>query len=249
MNYLRPAVLDGRELIARARQINVGTSLGLSEAIVEDARGRMLAHLTSRYFLRRLDPVPLAGDTPVVPPVAYDTPDPYLRPIDDDVSLDPKWFESSGLELFRGLAGGSIPPAPFMKLLGMRPVEAAEGAVAFSIVASRWLTSPARTVYGGVIAFVADAALTAAVATTIPAGSSGAPLDVKVQYLRPGIADDSEWIARGTVVHRGHSLAIAQAEIVNAEGKQIALATGSSMILEGRPWSSISVIDEGVAEV
>lgn len=248
MNYLRPAMHDSRELIARARQISVGNSLGLSEALVEDARGRTLAHLTSRYFFRWLDPPPQPLEPVVVPMPDYPTPSPYLRPLDEDLSVDPKWLDASGLETFRGVIDGVIPEAPYNRLLGLRFVDASEGGVSCSIVATPWLTSPARTVYGGVIAAIADISLTAAVATTIPAGSSSAPLDVKVQFLRPGIADGSTWQVQGSVVHRGNSLAIARAEVINAEGKQLALATGSSMILEGRPWSEIAVIDEPTAD-
>ena len=130
-------------MIARARQIGVGNSLGLSEAIVEDARGRMLAHLTSRYFLRRIDPPPPAPvDPPVIPIPAYDTPDPHLRPLDDDLSTDPKWLDASGLETFRGIIDGVVPDAPFGRLLGLRFTGVDEGSVTCSIVASPWLASP-----------------------------------------------------------------------------------------------------------
>jgi hypothetical protein len=42
-------------------------------------------------------------------------------------------------------------------------------------------------------------------------------------------------------VHRGRTLAISSARIENSEGKPVALATGSSMYLPGRPASLLGV--------
>ena len=44
-----------------------------------------------------------------------------------------------------------------------------------------------------------------------------------------------------TILHRGRTLAVAAAELTNAEGKQVALATGSSMYLPGRPANLVGV--------
>jgi acyl-coenzyme A thioesterase PaaI-like protein len=48
-------------------------------------------------------------------------------------------------------------------------------------------------------------------------------------------ADGGLLHARATVVHRGRSLAVATAEIVDDDGRRVALATGSAQILPGRP--------------
>ncbi len=77
----------------------------------------------------------------------------------------------------------------------------------------------------------------AAVLTTTEAGTAVAGLDLKVNFLRPGIADGRELVARAEVVHRGRTLAITRAEVSNADGKAVVLATGSSMYLPGRPAS------------
>lgn len=48
MNFLRPASVESEALNARGRLIQAGRSQGLSEAHVQDARGRLLAFATSR---------------------------------------------------------------------------------------------------------------------------------------------------------------------------------------------------------
>jgi len=243
MNFLRPASVESGSLIARSRVIDAGRSLGLSEALVSDASGRLLAHSTSRYFLRTIElPPDLPPPEPVEAPT-YDTPDPHLRPV-PRVEQPAGWLDMSGLELFRGVIEGEIPRAPFAELFGLRTVAADEGAVTNVIGATHWLCSPARTIYGGVLAFLADAAMTGAVTTTLPAGHSCATLDIKVQFLRPGNADGRDMTVRGSVVHRGKNLAVTRAEVLNGDGKPLVLATGSTLIL-ARPWQAIVLADEG----
>ena len=96
-------------------------------------------------------------------------------------------------------------------------------------------------VQGGFLALLADNALTASVFTTAEAGTAVAPLDLKVNMLRPVAPDMRDLTAKAEVVHRGRTLAIASCRIENADGKPVALATGSSMYLPGRPASLIGV--------
>src|SRR5918999_1625719 len=51
LNFLRPVDVSSQRLIARARPIEVGRTLGLAEAIVEDIHGRLIAHSTTRCFV------------------------------------------------------------------------------------------------------------------------------------------------------------------------------------------------------
>jgi acyl-coenzyme A thioesterase PaaI-like protein len=40
------------------------------------------------------------------------------------------------------------------------------------------------------------------------------------------------------VAHRGQKLAVAEAEVLNADGKPVAVAMGTQMLLPGQPASS-----------
>src|SRR5919199_4456995 len=62
MDFLRPASTGSETLIARARVVQTGRSQGLSECTVEDARGLLLAHGTSRCVL-----IDIAFETPAPP--------------------------------------------------------------------------------------------------------------------------------------------------------------------------------------
>ena len=67
-------------------------------------------------------------------------------------------------------------------------------------------------------------------------------------YLRPLASDGREAVTRGTVMHSGRRIAVANAEVRDADGKQIALATGSAMILPDRAASLASVDDAAADE-
>jgi uncharacterized protein (TIGR00369 family) len=238
LTALRPAESDGSTLVARGRLIHAGRSLGLSEVAIADANGDLVAHGTSRCFI--FPPkAPPPETAPQLEPVAepsHEHPDPYLRPVAGEIVPQEIWDARSGLEVMHALLSGELLPPPITVLTGLRPTEAAEGRCTFVLPATEWLNSPTGLMEGGAIAMLAEMALIAAVQTTVEPGTSFAPFDLKVNFLRPVTPDGRNLIARGSVVHRGKSLAVASSEITNAEGKSVAVAIGTSMILPGRPW-------------
>jgi len=238
MSFLRPASPSSGLLTARAHKVDAGRTLGLSQATVSDARGRILAHGTSRYVFLKLDPTPPPMEIePYVEPT-YETPDPFERPVQGELLPLEVWRTKPGLEVLRASAAGDLPPAPFSLLFGCRLIDISEGRVTSTIPASKWFTSPARTIYGGITAFFADTAITAAIQSTLPANTVCALVDLKVNYTRPGLPDGRLLRARAEVVHRGRQMAVARADLVTEDDKTFAIATGSAMILEGRVWDA-----------
>ena len=116
----------------------------------------------------------------------------------------------------------------------MRPVAAAHGEATFVLPCSEWLCSPLRTVEGGTTAMLADCALVSAIQTLAPAGTTVAAIDLKVNFLRPALPDGRELRAVGRVRHAGRTIAVAESDVIDADGKAVAVATGSAMLLRGR---------------
>lgn len=234
LSFLRPATVKSEKIIARGRLIQGGTKLGLSEVLVEDGLGRILAHGSSRCFLKD------AVDPPPKPPEKfeafvepeYPTPDPYLREVEASPLPSGVREATSGLEITRAHIEGSLPRPPWSRLFGSRPVEASEGVAVLEIPATAWITSGAGTVYGGALALFADAALLTSVYTTLAADVATATLDLKVQFLRP-VFPGTPIVARSEVVHKGRTMAVANSEL-SVGGKKVALATGSTLIAPGR---------------
>lgn len=237
LSLLRPA-RPGAVLKAGGQAIHVGRSVALSEAfVIEEGSERLVAHGTSRInvFPTLPDPPPPPGAPEPYEPPAYEEPDPWQRPAPGGVLPDELWRELSGREILRRQAAGELPPPPIHYLTGIRPTAFGEGTAVAALPASPWLTSPTGLLQGGTIAMLADFAMLIAVETTIEAGVAFAGLDLKVNYLRPTPPDGRDLEARAEVVHRGRTLAITRADVTNADGKAVALATGSSMYLPGRP--------------
>lgn len=232
MTLIRPVTEESGLLSARGRLIHVGKSMALSEVSVTDGSDRLVAHGTSRCFVfEQLTPVPEPPETiPAYDPPDYDTPDPYQRPVEGQTLPPSIWKERSGLDVLRACISGECPAPPIYYLTGMRPVEADEGSATFVMPASEWLNSPLARVQGGAVAWLADSALSCAAQTIVPAGTTYVTLDLKVNFLRPVAADGRDLTAHGKVVHRGRTLAIANAEVVNAEGKKVAFGTGTVML-------------------
>ena len=239
MSYLRPPVADGRTLTARGRLVHIGRSLALSEVMVTDADGRDLAHGTSRCFV--FPPQDVPDPPPPLPAFeepAYDTPSPFRRPAEGEVTPAEAWREHSGLELLQGWIDGTLPRPPISHLTGQRPVAAMEGEASFQMPATGWLPSPTGLVEGGTLVMLADAALSSAVQTTVPAATAFAPADITVKFIRPVPPDGRELTATGRVIQRGRTLAVAEAQIHNADGKLVCAAIGSSIILPGRDMTT-----------
>lgn len=246
MSFLRPVGVESGQLVARARPIEIGKRLGLGEALVEDGLGRLVAHATTRCFVSEVDLPPSEGpvEIPVVEDPVYETPDPYLRPVPDGLVSSEFLGGSEFVAMINERGHEDRPLAPFAQLFGMSDVGAEEGRFWSSMVSSPWVSSPAGTVYGGVLAYFADTVLTGAIWTTLGPGETAATLDLKVQFLRPAMPDGRPLHAEARVLHRGRSFAAAQAEVTNADGKVAVLAYSSATIREGGSWGSLVVADE-----
>jgi uncharacterized protein (TIGR00369 family) len=233
LRLLRPA-REGGTFVARGDLVHGGRSLALSRVQTVDERGRLLADGSSLCFVR-----PLSGSG--TPPAAADadrqssaSPDPFQRPAMGEVLDQEVWDRMTGLEVLQAQVVGELPRPPLHFLTGLLPIEVSAGRAVFTLPCHEWLCSPLGTVEGGVIAMVADSALASAIQTTAPAGAALVAIDLKVNFLRPVFPDGRDLIATGHVRHAGRTLAVAEAEVVNADGKPVALATGSAMIAADR---------------
>ncbi|MEU1180252.1 PaaI family thioesterase [Streptomyces sp. NPDC005820] len=138
----------------------------------------------------------------------------------------------SGLELLRLVRDGRLGDTPSIgRLLGMRFDEVEHGRIVLSLDTRPDFANPLGTVHGGIAATMLDSALACAVHTTLPAGTGYTTLELKVNYIRPARTDGQTLTAEGTVVHAGRRTATAEGRVVDEEGRLIAHATTTCMIL------------------
>jgi uncharacterized protein (TIGR00369 family) len=246
MSFLRPVVpRTGTVVTGSGQLIHRGRSLGISEAFLFDGDDQLISQGTTRCTVfPPVDPLPdLPQNRPEIDqePPGSDPNDPLRRQVEGEVLPQEVFERRSGVEILRALIAGELPRPPIYHLTGLHLAEAEEGEAVAVLPCSKWLSTSAGTIQGGFTAMLAESAMTSAAFSTAPADTAVATLDFKVNYLRPVFPDGSDMTARARILHRGRTLVVAAAELTNAEGKKVALATGSSMYLPGRPANLVGV--------
>jgi uncharacterized protein (TIGR00369 family) len=242
LRFLRTVVPQSGTLTAKGRLIHAGKTTGVSLVEVTDEAGRLVAVTSTRCAILPRVEVPwevieqALKNPPRVQEPDWPSSHPYERPVAGEVLPQEIWDGTDGLGVLQSLITGDLPAPPVAHFCGIAPVEATAGATTWTMPASEWLCAPVQgRLYGGAIAMLAGTAIDGTVQTTLPAGTAFAPVDLKVYFLRPVPPDGRDLVARGTVIHRGRSMAVGTSEVFDADGKKVAVATGSSVILPGRP--------------
>jgi uncharacterized protein (TIGR00369 family) len=137
----------------------------------------------------------------------------------------------TGLETMRAVAAGELPPPTIALLLGMAPVEVAEGLAVFEMTPDERMMNPIGSVHGGIAATLLDSCMGCAVHTTLEPGQGYTTAQLNIHYLRamqPGMGTVR---ATGTVVHRGRRQSTAEGKLYDADGRLIAHGTTTCLIL------------------
>ena len=135
-----------------------------------------------------------------------------------------------GLTAMRAMIAGEIPPPPIALLLGFDLVEVEPGRVVFAAEPGDQHYNPIGMVHGGLAATLIDSATGCAVHTTLPAGTAYTTTDVQVRFVRPITRDTGRIECVGEVVHRGRTLATAEARVL-AGDRLLAHGTASLLSL------------------
>lgn len=254
IDFLKAITLESGTLVAYGRQVHANDRLALSECTVWDATGAPVIHATSRSMLEPATAMPegawdldapgavdaFIDSLPRMEEPAYPTPDPYRRPKVGEVLPPSTWKRLTGRVVLDRQITGKLPMPPIHYLTGMRPTATGNGEATFAMPASGWFTSGLGSIQGGFLAMMAYSSLASAIQTTVDTHTGHVPIDLRVNFLRPVFpdSDGGELIAHGMVIHRGRNLAVAEAEILDPDGKPVAVASGTQLLLPGHPASS-----------
>lgn len=138
----------------------------------------------------------------------------------------------SGYDFLRAILDGSVPPPPIMITLGYRPVEFERGRVVFEAELDGRAYNPIGVIHGGFAATLLDTTTGCAVHSTLPAGTGYTTIELKVNYLRPLVAELGRITATGKVISSGRRTALATGEITDKDGKMIAYASSTCLVFE-----------------
>jgi len=236
MSFLRAPQRRSGMFTARATTIHASRRVGASAVQITDARGRLVAHSTTRCLIVEVPGVlDIDPDEPAAAGTrgpATGTP-PFQREPTGRV-LTPDEFDTlSGRAMMNGYIDGTIEPPPIAHILGGGLTAVDGDAVGWTFPTTEWLCSPAPFLYGGAIAAMTDIALNSAYTLAMEAGQICAPMDLKVQFLRPVYPNTGELTGRAEIVHAGRNMIVARGELQDATGKLVALATGSALRVLG----------------
>lgn len=155
----------------------------------------------------------------------------YHTPDSDKKAL----FAQTGIEQLQAMVDGVIPPPPISSHIGLEFVSVADGDVVMTAQPDESHYNPIGSVHGGFFATVLDSVCGCAVHSTLPAGVGYTSLEIKVSFLRPITAETGTVTAHGWVTRRGKSASFAEADIRDSEGRVLATATSTCLIIQPSP--------------
>src|SRR5690242_3249259 len=131
----------------------------------------------------------------------------------------------SGLDYFRKMLAGELPPPAMLDLFNIRLVEVEAGRVVFAARVEERFYNGTGVAHGGFAATLLDTALGCAINSTTPAGTRFTTLELKVNLTRALTVDVGDVRCEGQVLHVGHRTGVSEARIVDGRGKLYAHAT------------------------
>lgn len=139
---------------------------------------------------------------------------------------------------------GEVPPPSIMDALGMKLTRHGEGWAEVEMVADERYHNFTQTVHGAIATGLADTAMGIAMAGLLKDDELFTTIELKINFIRPVVS--GRLIAEGKVLHRGSRIAYAEATVMNEEGKLVAKATSTCMVLKNQ--SSPAPRGEGLQE-
>jgi uncharacterized protein (TIGR00369 family) len=137
-----------------------------------------------------------------------------------------------GLEALRRMVAGEVPYPPMADTIAMRIVELERGRVVWEAEPGEHLYNPIGTVHAGFATTLLDSAMGTAFVSTAEAGTRWTTLELKANFTRAITADTGVVRCTGTIVHRGRTVVTADAKAEDAEGRLLAHATSTILVLD-----------------
>ena len=142
--------------------------------------------------------------------------------------------ELPGLEALRRTITGELPHPPIAALIGMRIVEAEEGRVVWEALPGEEHYNPIGTVHAGFATTLLDSAMGTAFVSVAEAGTRWTTLELKANFTRAITAETGPVRCVGMVLNRGRTVVLTEARLEDAEGRLLAHATSTILVLGER---------------
>lgn len=140
--------------------------------------------------------------------------------------------DMTGLEQMRALAVVFETKLGIGQTLKFRATEIEEGRVVFEGTPGQFAYNPINTIHGGYAATLLDSACACATHTKIPVGQAYTTLSLNVSYLGAMTSKTGPVRAEGRCIRIGRRSAFAEATLKDAQGKLLASATSTLLVMD-----------------
>ena len=121
-------------------------------------------------------------------------------------------------------------PHPFAELIGFAITARDEGRCTAQLEAGEAHLNPHGVVHGAVLYALADTGMGGALTSVLEEGQICSTIEIKINYFRP--ARPGLLRCETRVVHRGGRTGALESDVFDGEGRLLARATGTFMILD-----------------
>jgi len=137
----------------------------------------------------------------------------------------------SGKDYLTAVMKGELPAGPIMDTLAFRLAEVGDGRCVFVCEPGEFVYNAIGSVHGGIPATLIDSAASCAVHTVLPVGTGYTTINLSLDMIK-GITDGVGTLrCEGRVVRAGGRIAVADAELKDADGTLYARGTATCLIL------------------
>lgn len=138
----------------------------------------------------------------------------------------------NGRDYLEAMRSGSIPPPPFVTLLGFQLDEVADGRVAFTFAPQDFMHNGIGLLHGGVAAAIFDTAVGCACITVVPPDKVAVTLDLNVRYFKPLTMGSGTIRCEGRILNVGRTTITAEGRLVDGTGRLCGHATSTLALID-----------------
>ena len=122
-----------------------------------------------------------------------------------------------------------IRSSPFHRWAGMELVSVGQGQSELAMDLQDHHFNPQRIVHGGVISAMADTSIGLALRSNLPPGHTHRTAQLNVHFLAKG--EGNRLVGRGRTLHLGSRMGYGEAEVLDGQGRLLARATATFIVL------------------
>ncbi len=237
VDYLRAMTEATGTVKCEARVAKRGRQICLADAEITDANGRSYARGSGTFYIterkHEID-APLSNKSANGESSDLGVERERIVEWTSAEELQRLAQQKTGHDLLTSMAAGNIPPPAISRLIDMALAEVGDGEVTFTTVPSEIHYNPMGLVHGGLQGILLDSATGLAVFTQVPEGHAFTTIDLSVDYYKPLTLDSGPVRCHGRVVRGGRRIAVADGEVVGADGTVYARGSSTCLVFPKR---------------